>query len=81
VERRLQQAETSTAAAPIVVKTAVWRGADPHGRLDTFARGCSSCRAALRRRHAGRRHCDTPFLGSDKDVQLVTESGFDYATL
>jgi hypothetical protein len=76
------KAETSTAAAPIVVKTAVGAVLTLNGRLDTFARGWFFVPGP---RYDGDMQvdatCDTPFLGSDKDVQLVTESGFDYATL
>ena len=76
------KAEASTSAAPLVVKTSVGAVLTLDGRLDSFARGWFFVPGP---RHDGDMQvdatCDTPFVGSDKDVQLVTESGFDYASL
>jgi hypothetical protein len=76
------KAETSVAPAVIVVKTTVGATVSLDGRLNIFARGWFFVPGP---RFTGNMEvdatCDSPFVGSDKPVQLVAESGFDYTTL
>ncbi len=76
------KAEVTTTPAEIVVKTTVGAYLTLDGRLDTFARGSFFVPGP---RYTGNMQvdatCDSPFVGADKAVHLVSESGFDYASL
>lgn len=76
------KAETNAASAPIVVKTTVGATLSISGRLDIFTRGSFFVPGPS---YDGTVQvdatCDSPFVGADKDVQLATESGFDYSSL
>ncbi len=76
------KAELTSPAAPLVVKTTVGAVLAVSGRLDTFARASFFVPGP---RYDGDMSvdatCDNPLVATSGDVQLVAESGVDYANL